>query len=91
MSEMIEQVAKFLHALSAEKFSSSSKDAPIYGPWEQLSDHNRLQYFDYARAAVKAMRDPTPEMYDALSATDILWKDNTSQGVWQAMIDGALK
>jgi hypothetical protein len=44
-----------------------------------------------ARAAIEAMREPTEEMYDALSARDKMWRDTNSTEVWQALIDGALK
>lgn len=43
-----------------------------------------------ARASLEAMREPTEEMYDAVSNCGAMWKENSSTNVWKLMIDGAL-
>lgn len=44
-----------------------------------------------ASKAIEAMLEPTEAMYDALSATDKMWREQTSTTVWRTMIDGALR
>ncbi len=46
---------------------------------------------DMARAAIEAMREPTDEQYNALSATNKLWSELNSETVWKTYIDAALK
>jgi hypothetical protein len=50
-------------------------------------------YPDAARAAIEAMREPTPEMIEAGNIPG--WDDSVSVGlseeIWPAMIDAALK
>jgi hypothetical protein len=69
MSEMIEQVAMALRQVDIA--------AGAHLPMGEM-------YRTAARAAIKAMREPTPAMHDAIvdcfSATE----------AWQAMIDAAL-
>ena len=43
-----------------------------------------------ARAAVEAMRDLSPEMYEGLSATGKMWREMNSREVWNTMIDAIL-
>jgi hypothetical protein len=55
-----------------------------------------LQHGDYkpdelARAAIAAMREPTNEQYEALSATGKMWRELDSRTVWQTYIDAALE
>lgn len=42
-----------------------------------------------ARAAIRAMREPTDQQYESLSATDKLWRELDSKTVWQTYIDAA--
>ena len=46
---------------------------------------------DRARIAIAAMREPTQEMYDAVSANGKMWRDTNSTEVYRAMIDAASK
>lgn len=40
-------------------------------------------------AVLDALMEPTEGMYEALSATDVLWRDQTSEGVWKTYIRAA--
>ncbi len=53
-------------------------------------DLGPFQALQVARAAVEAMREPTQAQYDALSASDTLWRNLTSTKVWMAYIDAIL-
>jgi hypothetical protein len=85
MNEMVERVATVL----------AQHDGNY--PWA-LEDGHVMQgrkdyYFKQARAAIVAMREPTPEM---LKAHDQImgsgWDNHCSdKELWQAMIDEALK
>lgn len=44
-----------------------------------------------ARAAIKAMREPTEHMYEYLSGHGPVWRDQTSYGVWTTYIDAIIK
>lgn len=57
-------------------------------------------YLAFARAAIEAMREPTPEMYSAAAYADWLAGDDAHRqhkihapmdAKWRAMIDAALK
>lgn len=37
-----------------------------------------------------AMREPTESQYDALCATDKMWREQTSETVWKTYIDALL-
>ncbi len=80
MSEMVERVAR---ALFANNSGSSPRGKRADRAWKNYEGH--------ARAAIEAMRDPTEEQYEALCATGLMWKDQSSQTVWQTYIDAALK
>jgi hypothetical protein len=44
-----------------------------------------------AREIIGAMLNPTPEMYDAVSNSDVMYKDNNSTGIYRTMINGAME
>lgn len=81
-SEMIERVARAIFA--------TGDDIPeadfVYHSFED----SRTSWEALARAAIAAMREPTEEQYDALCATDKMWRELTSRIVWQTYIDAAL-
>ncbi|WDA36451.1 hypothetical protein [Sphingobium sp. YC-XJ3] len=63
--------------------------------WATLAPWYADQYRDYARAALKALREPTPEMVEA--GEHAAWDSANSMpairaipSAWQAMIDAAL-
>jgi hypothetical protein len=71
---MIERVAREIYAGAYPKFQ-----------FEHDAQHIRDHYREVARAVVKAMREPTPNMYAAGEGYN--YPDN----VWTAMIDEVLK
>jgi hypothetical protein len=42
------------------------------------------------RAVLHAMREPAQTQYDALCATDKMWREQTSEAVWKTYIDALL-
>ncbi len=70
---------------------------------EKMEAAFKEKYLDWARGkagipdlfpalvdvALDTLLAPTEGMYEALSATDILWKNQTSLGVWQTYIRAA--
>jgi hypothetical protein len=93
MNEMVERVARALHDESARKYNSPDGPA-IYAPWDTLTGHNRKQFYDYAKVAIAAMREPTEQMVAALEslfASSRRHKNfNLSFNGWLAMIDEVL-
>ncbi len=60
--------------------------------WDGLAPNGveRALSLEIARVAVEAMREPTVAQYDALAATDLMWKQLNSTKVWQTYIDAIL-
>lgn len=59
--------------------------------WDELPRDHIERLMDAQRAAIAAMRKPTPEMLDAgANEFRLLRIDNFEQEVWDAMIDAAL-
>lgn len=84
MSEMIQRVAR---ALFEQDEYQGYND-------ETKARHWLLRQPTYerrARIVIEAMREPTEEQFDQVSATGKMWRNLTSREVYQAMIDGALK
>ncbi len=51
---------------------------------------NETQLANAARAAVGALREPNEHQYNALAATDKMWRDMNSEFVWRTYIDAIL-
>ena len=51
---------------------------------------DKLRCREAARAAILAMREPNEAQYDALCATNLMWRELNSLKVWQTYIDAAL-
>lgn len=84
MSEMIEKVAKAIYAgMTIEARGNLPDDWDKIGP-----DHEKARqgWRKVARAALIAMREPTPEMLDAAAEVDGL----AILPEWQSAIDAAL-
>jgi hypothetical protein len=80
---MIERVAKAIDA---------DRRGWALVPPEGATDENRWKtYTPIAYAAIAAMREPTNEQYEALSATGKMWRELDSRTVWQTYIDAALE
>lgn len=54
-------------------------------------DNNQAIFDLYAKAAIKAMREPTEEMINAADNSDSLECGSSAYGCWQAMIDKVLE
>lgn len=99
MSEMIERVARALSGLDEAGWAAlpdherqaiaiwrkSPRDASTYPPPNM--DY-KYDYLDMARAALAAMKEPTPKMCEA---GDDGHYGMSPQDVWQAMITAALQ
>lgn len=94
MSKMIERVARAMCRCDYPHLREDDLDGyadqgdegrrPVHKP--------RWQWYEAkARAAIEAMREMTPEMYEALSATGKMWREMDSREVYTTLIDGALK
>ncbi len=73
--EMVERVAKAIHAVSDEPEHS--------GGWDGLSEEWRENMCRHARAAIAAMRDPTYHMRRVVSFEE-------AELIWPRMIAAAL-
>jgi hypothetical protein len=100
VSTMIERVARAIcaatdvtpeNALGGPFFDAP--DAPYYfGEPQQQAPRWKL-YVPAARAAIAAMREPTPGMVEAgddTAGTLAITHDYSAYGTWQDMIDAAL-
>ena len=56
--------------------------------WGDGQDESRIIHRDDARAAIAAMREPTPAMLHA--GVDFRERSARTERIWQAMIDAAL-
>ena len=80
MSEMVERVARVLHAMPSEAWS--------YVPWSVLQAMHKERLMRQARTAIEAMREPTPRMVDEAYA--VMSYEDDADRVWRLMIDAAL-
>lgn len=76
MSEMIDRVAEAIYQSSFETEE-----------WAMTIGGARKA----AIAAIEAMREPTEAQYNALCATNKVWRELDSLTVWQTYIDAAAK
>lgn len=83
MSEMIERVAMRIASVNCPRSWAADGPSP-------MSDDERRVHRAFAAAAIEAMREPTEAQYEALSATNLLWRQLDSRRVWQTYIDAAL-
>lgn len=85
---MIERVAR---ALFKEEWDSKSSE-----PWENAYDDEREAWLKSARAAIGAMREPTPEILKVIEfdlpadGFNVEYLRDEAPGYWRAMIDAAL-
>jgi hypothetical protein len=82
MTEMIERVAVSL---------IESMFAPHEVQSVLCDDDLMAKYREAARDAIKVMREPSQEQYDALCATNKIWTELSSYEVWTTYIDAASK
>ena len=75
---MIEHVAKAIY---------HARNGAACKPWSAQPDAHKKPYLLDAKAAISAMREPTPAMWDAFVAYD---PNDPMWNPWKAMIDAAL-
>jgi hypothetical protein len=85
MSEMVERVARALYAIRMEVAEGAGLHEPY--TWETDNNAYREHCLREARAAIKAMREPTQGMLDC---RDAFVKADDARIVWQLQIDAAL-
>lgn len=78
MSEMVERVARVIDECLTARVERGEPD-PV---WRLTTAE------EVARAAIAAMREPTPAMFEVAKPLMDSWSSNTAW--WQAMIDAAL-
>lgn len=100
MGEMIERVARAIYEKAMERASilvGFGFDSPS---WEELGEPDRTSAIGEARAAIEAMRDSTFEIRtEGQSVVNLSEEEghysyisrDECQGIWQTMIDAALK
>lgn len=79
MSEMIERVARAICANDPENYE-----------WEWLTEGGKAHFFESARAAIEAMRDPTDEMR-RVGRDKFAEEEGGPMSVYATMIDAAIK
>lgn len=99
MSEMVERLARVIASELGDDFDSAFENKAAWidgrsergGRFRDVNEPTQADYIDAARAVIQAMKEPTQAQFDALSATDKLWRELDSRAVYEAMIDGALR
>jgi len=85
---VIERVARAMF----EAQEGSAIEFGAIPAWPELSDYERNRWGGYARAAIKAMREPTGAMKIAVAHADWIGKQDLNWGDgWRIMADAALK
>lgn len=89
MTTMIERVAQAIY---------EDRNGRRCIPWNKLLAAHKAPYLSDVRAAIEAMREPSPKMLDEgfralISGDDDALDTSTSDAIkcWRAMIDAALK
>lgn len=89
MNEMVERVARAIYETNPDRI----RGEPML--WIGLSPMRRQKFCEKARAAIEAMREPTPEMFRAAYAENNgKWMDSEyapPNACWRAMINAALR
>ncbi len=92
MSEMVERVAK---AIAEESPRDGYEAVPLSEIWPGRPRYIFLRegYERAARAAIAAMREPTPEMSEAMFRVEAAGHSQRTlcEAAWRAAIDEALK
>lgn len=86
---MVERVARAIWAKATELVPDGDRV-----PWEDVNYGFQADILGQARAAIEAMREPTPDMLKGSGGWDekIHWNEPfpNALGHWRAMIDAAL-
>lgn len=74
-----------------ERLAKAARDYEWDGAAPQQEwDSDKHYWIASVRAVLTAMREPTQAQYDALCATDKMWRELDSKTVWQTYIDALL-
>lgn len=84
----IERLAKVLRAV--ETPSVVVPPEGLRTTTAEIEYFNRVYAEACVRAILRAMREPAETQYDALCATDKMWREQTSEAVWKTYIDALL-
>ena len=79
MTDMVEKVAKALIEQIGSPFT-----------WEEMEPPIRRLWCNHARAAIRALMEPTEEMLKAGETTRHSRLMNMTHNIWQAMLKAAL-
>lgn len=82
MTEMEERVAR-------ASFACWKMENSRVANFEDINPDELAFAERHARAIIRAMREPTEAQYDALCATNKVWRELNSYIVWQTYIDAA--
>jgi hypothetical protein len=90
---MLDKVAKAIYEIA-----HPVADLPERYRWDNMEPLYKRTWLEAARAALQALREPTPEMLDAAEATIFeyaprseQWQLDATKRGWQAMIDKAFE
>ena len=89
----IEEVARAIHISDKQKTSRYFSNEVMGCSWEQLSIGVQQSYLSEARAAIKAMKNPTDKMVDAgkFAPGGSISGAGRAVDTYKAMIDAALE
>ena len=88
---MIEKVARAIFASEGAVYTDDERMFEPF-PFDELDEIEQATFTHKARAAIAAMRVPTQNMLDAVTAADQSepFSDETVTGIFNEMIDAAL-
>ena len=88
MSEMIERVARAIYDKSPIYTAKPNIGEPMHAlTWDEAEKYGREDYFDQARAAIEAMREPTPGMLNHPSYIQGEWSRRNVESFIDAAIN----
>lgn len=83
-NEIIERVAEAIYNRRMNHY----KEIPV--KFAELFPRTKSPYIADAKAAIKAMREPTEKMEDAAYEGEALEEGSSAYGCWQLMIDSII-
>jgi hypothetical protein len=98
MTEMVERVARVLHAKYYADSMGGRAGDPAEEAWSRLAKYDEQDYWrDHARCAIEAMREPTYVMLSAGAGVPVASgcefadvDETTAEEFWRVMIAAAL-
>ena len=98
MTDMVERVARAIADMQGDKWDEIPKHKTDWvrrrgnfgGRFRDVNEPFRFDYEDMARAAIRALMEPTKEMLDAREKLYEIPLDRNDLDDWQAMLKAAL-